>query len=102
MDVHSESGNADAKKAETVVVGKDAEEATVNSYRPSRWQSNITIISCVSLRLPDQEPGFKIWKENPANSPSTLPTSAMGSKTPSLILQMSSSSRYLAMSIHPT
>ena len=39
------------KNTETVVVGRDVEEVTTYSYRPSRWQSNITIISCVSLKL---------------------------------------------------
>jgi hypothetical protein len=38
----------ETKKSETLVNGRDVEEITTHSYRPSRWQSNITIISCVS------------------------------------------------------
>lgn len=41
------------KEADTVVVGRDVEEMTTHPYRPTRWQSNITIISCVSIKLPD-------------------------------------------------
>jgi hypothetical protein len=39
------------KEAETVIVGRDVEEVTTQSYHPSKWQSNITIISCVSANL---------------------------------------------------
>jgi hypothetical protein len=41
----------ETKQSETLVNGRDVEEFTTHSYRPSRWQSNITIISCVSRRI---------------------------------------------------
>jgi hypothetical protein len=56
LKMAAESGPPDnphdaTKEAETVIVGRDVEEVTTHSYRPSKWQSNITIISCVSSQI---------------------------------------------------
>ncbi|CAG8389550.1 unnamed protein product [Penicillium salamii] len=55
--------NPEAKKTETVVA-RDVEEVTTHSYRPSRWQSNITIISCYIANFSD---GFQNTLANPTN-----------------------------------
>lgn len=55
MSLESEKQeNSEVQKAGTIVTGRDA-EVTTHSYRPARWQSNITIISCVSLMPKDME-----------------------------------------------
>ncbi|CAG7915868.1 unnamed protein product [Penicillium olsonii] len=51
------------KKTEAVVA-RDVEEVTTHSYRPSRWQSNITIISCYIANFSD---GFQNTLANPTN-----------------------------------
>ncbi|CAG7956235.1 unnamed protein product [Penicillium salamii] len=55
--------NPEAKNTETVVA-RDVEEITTHSYRPSRWQSNITIISCYIANFSD---GFQNTLANPTN-----------------------------------
>ncbi|KAJ9480607.1 hypothetical protein VN97_g12944 [Penicillium thymicola] len=52
----------ETKNASTVVSG-DVEKVA-NSYRPSRWQSNITIISCYIANFSD---GFQNTLANPTN-----------------------------------
>ncbi|KAJ6008762.1 hypothetical protein N7499_001189 [Penicillium canescens] len=54
----------ETKKSETLVNGRDVEEVTTHSYRPSRWQSNITIISCYIANFSD---GFQNTLANPTN-----------------------------------
>ncbi|CAG8426756.1 unnamed protein product [Penicillium salamii] len=56
-------GNPEVKKTETVEA-RDVEEVTTHSYRPSRWQSNITIISCYIANFSD---GFQNTLANPTN-----------------------------------
>ncbi|KAK4903713.1 hypothetical protein LTR66_017989 [Elasticomyces elasticus] len=55
--------NPEAKKTETVVA-RDVEEVTTHSYSPSRWRSNITIISCYIANFSD---GFQNTLANPTN-----------------------------------
>ncbi|CAI7628405.1 unnamed protein product [Penicillium bialowiezense] len=55
--------NPEAKTTETVVA-RDVEEVTTHSYRPTRWQSNITIISCYIANFSD---GFQNTLANPTN-----------------------------------
>ncbi|CAI7650409.1 unnamed protein product [Penicillium glandicola] len=64
----SESGTPcnppqDETKNTNTVVSRDVEEVT-HSYRPSRWQSNITIISCYIANFSD---GFQNTLANPTN-----------------------------------
>ncbi|KAJ5700201.1 hypothetical protein N7536_003214 [Penicillium majusculum] len=53
----------DETKNANTVVSRDVEEVT-HSYRPSRWQSNITIISCYIANFSD---GFQNTLANPTN-----------------------------------
>lgn len=42
-----------APKAEATVVGdNEVESGSQRAYRPTRWQSNLTILSCVSRLFP--------------------------------------------------
>ncbi|KAJ5754153.1 uncharacterized protein N7511_008306 [Penicillium nucicola] len=54
----------ETKKSETVINGRDVEEVTTHSYRPTRLQSNITIISCYIANFSD---GFQNTLANPTN-----------------------------------
>jgi hypothetical protein len=41
-------GEEKAHSGQTVTVQADAEDGLTDSYHPTKWQSNITILSCVS------------------------------------------------------
>jgi hypothetical protein len=57
MPVHKDEilqGEEKAQVGQTVTVRADAEDGLTDPYHPTKWQSNITILSCVSREKLDE------------------------------------------------
>ncbi|GLB11577.1 hypothetical protein AtubIFM57258_008447 [Aspergillus tubingensis] len=55
---------SDKRAAETVVADQEVENGSPAAYRPTRWQSNLTILSCYIANFSD---GFQNQLANPTN-----------------------------------
>ncbi|RAK95318.1 metabolite transport protein [Aspergillus ibericus CBS 121593] len=62
--VESTAPNAPHKAEKTVVADNEVETGSQRAYRPTRWQSNLTILSCYIANFSD---GFQNQLANPTN-----------------------------------
>jgi hypothetical protein len=83
-----------ANKSEAVIIGEEKGDGSENLHSRKKWQSNVTIVSCVSIAVPKTED--QVFIDVLANVPTSISqTSVTGFRTVWRIRPMLFSRNYL-------